>query len=296
MGQREKRSGGNNVAATPKGPANNNGGSIAKTQVEERQTQESEDISHESQDYELGMKDYSPPSNLALRYPYTRIPPSSTPTPENAVKPTTRTQRTANPPLGPPVTKGSLSELDVNKIAYNPKLRHDINFDPELHFRPNFDGEKGQKKTQEANNFWDTMRLQLRQYLADCDQFEAEIGDSEWCLPATLKAIRGILETLVPQQDRSLVEETFNVDFLMQQFRKGVVDLEKLTSWLSQLLKCHCAPMRDDWVDQVVIQLSNGDRDCDVEQLVLGMRNLLGVLEAMKLVRSQRKYNIVLLC
>jgi hypothetical protein len=44
--------------------------------------------------------------------------------------------------------------------------------------------------------------------------------------------------------------------------------------------------MRDDWVDEMVTQLSNGDRNGDVNMLVGGMQNLLGVLEAMKLVSS----------
>ena len=35
--------------------------------------------------------------------------------------------------LDPPITKHTLSELDVTKIIHNPKLRHDINFDPDLH-------------------------------------------------------------------------------------------------------------------------------------------------------------------
>lgn len=191
-----------------------------------------------------------------------------------------------HPLLEPPVTKTTLSELDVNKIVHNPKLRHDINFDPDLHFRPNLDGEKGRKKTQKMDNFYETMKAELRSYLANREQFESEIGDAEWCLPATLKAIRGILETLVPQRDRSTVEETFNVDLLMQQFRKGVADLPRLAIWLSQLLKCHCAPMRDAWVDGMVNEISKGDREGDVALLVLGMRNLLGVLEAMKLVSN----------
>jgi hypothetical protein len=49
------------------------------------------------------------------------------------------------------VTKATLSELDVSKIVHNHKIRHDINFDPELHFRPNLDGHtegKGSKKRQ----------------------------------------------------------------------------------------------------------------------------------------------------
>jgi hypothetical protein len=194
------------------------------------------------------------------------------------------TPRGKNTLLEPPVTKKTLSELDVNKIVHNPKLRHDINFDPDLHFRPNLDGEKGRRKTEKMEGFYETMRKQLAEYFMDREKFERELGDAEWCLPVTLKAIRGILETLVPQRDRPSVEETFNVDLIMQQIRKNVADLPKLAQWLSQLLKCHCAPMRDEWVDEMVVQISKGDQEGDIPRLVWGLRNLLGILEAMKLV------------
>lgn len=201
-------------------------------------------------------------------------------------KPHAESSSTPGAILEPPVTKTTLSELDVNKILLNPKLRHDINFDPDLHFRPNLDGEKGRRKAQKADHFWKTLGEQLLQYLQNCSQFEAQLGNAEWTLPTTLKAIRGILVTLVPERDRASVEETFNVDLLMQQFRMGVADLLKLATWLSQLLKCHCAPIRDGWVDEMVTQLSNGQRNGDVELLVAGMRMLLAILEAMKLVSS----------
>jgi hypothetical protein len=186
--------------------------------------------------------------------------------------------------LEPPVTKKTLSELDVNKIFHNPKLRHDINFDPDLHFRPNLDGEKGKIKAEKQNAFYELMQIQLYHVLTNREGFHNQYGNTDWCLPATLRAIRGILETLVPQRDRPSVEETFNVDLLMQQFYKGVADLPKLSQWLSQFLKCHCAPMRDWWVDEMATQISVGDQEGDVAKLVLGIRNLLGVLEAMKLV------------
>lgn len=263
----------------PSPPPNNDGGGMARTQAAATRTQNME--SRESQ-YDLdphkskstvgssGPRHHNFNSNIADR-------------------PTRSSMREHSPSVEPPVTKTTLSELDVNKIVNNPKLRHDINFDPDLHFRPNLDGEKGRRKTQRANDFWNTMKIQLLSYITNREQFEKELGLGEWCLPATLKAIRGILETLVPQRDRSSVEETFNVDLLMQQFRKGVADLEKLALWLSQLLKCHCAPMRDNWVDEMVIQLSKGDRNGDVTLLVAGMQNLLGVLEAMKLVSFRGK-------
>ncbi|TAQ91489.1 hypothetical protein B7494_g264 [Chlorociboria aeruginascens] len=256
---------------TNNSPVSESSGQINTTQVQGRS--ESTE-SHESREYGM-TKTKSQNANPSPRNP------TCTPTAEKSAK-----QREPSPTrstLEPPVTKNTLSELDVNKIVNNPKLRSDISFDPDLHFRPNLDGEKGRRKTQKATHFWDTMKAQLQDFLMNREQFEKELDGTDWCLPVTLKAIRGILETLVPQRDRASVEETFNVDLLMQQFRKGVADLGKLAQWLSKLLKCHCAPMRDIWVDEMVELLTAGDRNFDVNLLVLGMQSLLGVLEAMKL-------------
>ncbi|KAG5951224.1 hypothetical protein E4U53_003556 [Claviceps sorghi] len=187
-------------------------------------------------------------------------------------------------PVNPPVTRSTLSELDVSKIIHNPKLRHDINFDPELHFRPNLDGEKGRRKQERANQFWTTMKEELTMFITDPPSFYAKHGESiEWTLPSLLKAVKDIIQTLVPHRDRQFLDEGLNVELLMQQFYKGIADLEKLALWLSHVLKSHCAPMRDEWVDTMYSQLSKGNRDSDLDLLVTGMRSLLSVLEAMKL-------------
>ncbi|KAI1076568.1 T-complex 11 [Whalleya microplaca] len=187
-------------------------------------------------------------------------------------------------PLEPPVTKATLSELDVNKIIHNPKLRHDINFDPELHFRPNLDGEKGRRKQDKANQFWNALGDQLQLFVVNRDEFMRRFGQGEeWCLPLLLKSVKEIIQTLVPQRDRLHLDEGLNVELIMQQFGKGMADLEKLASWLSGVLKSHCAPMRDEWVDEMYNQLTNGNKTNNMEELVQGMRSLLSVLEAMKL-------------
>ncbi|KAK1761055.1 protein SOK1 [Echria macrotheca] len=205
---------------------------------------------------------------------------------ERRPSPLSRFMVTTSPsrPLEPPVTKHTLSELDVHKIIHNPKLRHDINFDPELHFRPNLDGEKGRRKQEKANQFWTALEEQLTQFVVDRDGFARRYGtNGEWCLPVLLKAVKEIISTLVPQRDREILNEGLNVDLLMQQFHKGVADLEKLASWLSGVLKLHCAPMRDEWVDEMYNELRSGNRSNDMNELVKGMRSLLSVLEAMKL-------------
>jgi hypothetical protein len=187
-------------------------------------------------------------------------------------------------PLEPPVTKATLSELDVTKIIHNPKLRHDINFDPELHFRPNLDGEKGRRKQDKANQFWNSLLDQLCMFVMDRPAFYEKHGEGDdWCLPSLLKSVKEIIQTLVPVRDRVYLDEGLNVELLMQQFNKGIADLEKLALWLSSVLKSHCAPMRDDWVDEMYNELSRGNQNNDMNELVKGMRSLLSVLEAMKL-------------
>lgn len=182
------------------------------------------------------------------------------------------------------MTRATLSELDVTKIIHNPKLRHDINFDPDLHFRPNLEGEKGRRKQERANLFWNALLEQLCEFVMDRPTFEEKHGrGDDWCLPALLKAVKEIIQTLVPQRDRVYLDEGLNVDLLMQQFNMGVADLEKLALWLSKVLKSHCAPMRDEWVDEMYNELSRGNRNNDMSELVKGMRSLLSVLEAMKL-------------
>ncbi|KAM0553850.1 hypothetical protein ACHAPJ_007196 [Fusarium lateritium] len=212
--------------------------------------------------------------------------PSEMSTTSTASSPGPESRRNLAPsqPLEPPVTKSSLGELEVSKIINNPKLRHDINFDPELHFRPNVEGDKGRRKHDRASIFWTKLKEELVEFILDRDAFYAKYGTGDdWCLPKLLKSVKEIIQTLVPQRDRQFLDEGLNVELLMQQFHRGIADLEKLASWLSRVLKSHCAPMRDEWVDSMYKQLSNGNSNNDVEELVNGMRSLLSVLEAMKL-------------
>ncbi|KAL6860328.1 Protein SOSEKI 1 [Amphichorda felina] len=218
--------------------------------------------------------------------PVQKQEPETTTTPKTASLESPRSAHShpSRVPLDPPITKHTLSELDVTKIIHNSKLRHDINFDPDLHFRPNVEGDKGRRKQERSDSFWRTLKDQLSQFVLNRDEFYRQCGnDHLWCLPVLLKTIKEILETLVPQRDREVLDEGLNVDLLMQQFHRGVLDLEKLAEWLSGVLKSHCAPMRDEEVDSMLNLVKTGNRENDLGTLVLGMRELLSVLEHMKL-------------
>lgn len=123
---------------------------------------------------------------------------------------------------------------------------------------------------------------------------EVVLGSSKWRnaemfsttprkLPILFETMRDILLTLVPKTDRSDVESILDPPLLMQQLRHNVLDFKGLSLWLATVLKAHCAPMRDQWVEQMVAKVAHGVDNRKVSALVEGIQMVFGILEAMKL-------------
>ncbi|KAI8934051.1 hypothetical protein NX059_008817 [Plenodomus lindquistii] len=193
----------------------------------------------------------------------------------------------------PPVTKQSLSELDIQSVITNIKLRHDVNFDRDLSFRPNLDGVKGQEKTRVASNYWTALVAELILYerlyrgtppvrLGQITS-EAISHHAQRRIPTMFSTIANVLKSLVPDRDHSRVDEHLDVAMLMQEIERGVCDLVRFAEWMAHLLKEHCAPMRDEWVDDMVEHTRAGVMTNNPEMIIQGLRELLGILEAMKL-------------
>jgi hypothetical protein len=195
----------------------------------------------------------------------------------------------------PPITPESLAELDMPRIINNPKLRHDCNFDRELHFRPNLDGSKGKQKIKLAEDYWKALEGELFVYgivhqrmrdpqQAGNDEYWYRIlVASQKRLPQIFHTIRDILKTLVPDCDQKAILERLDVDLIMQEIMNGVCDLIDLGNWLAKVLKNHCAPMRDGMVDEMQVEIRRGASEDRPGRLVNGIRQLLNILEAMKL-------------
>lgn len=185
-----------------------------------------------------------------------------------------------------PITKESLSELDIGSIINNNKLRHDVNFDRELHFRPNMDGERGHRKRHAQIRYWRAISIELHLIY---HVLRSELGQSskaclvETCsrrLRAMFENIKDILKNLVPERDQSDVDEHLDVAMIMQQISHGVCNFVSISRWMAQLLQKHCAPMRDELVERMVKQVSTETED----SIASGLADLFTVLEAMKLV------------
>lgn len=196
----------------------------------------------------------------------------------------------------PPVTQQSLGELDIENIMTNIRLRHDVNFDKDLSFRPNVDGAKGQEKARTGKKYWAALIAELVLYerlyhgspqlhWQEKGSWEEIIHHAQRRLPALFQTIRHVMKSLVPDRDHSRVDELFDVPMLMQGIQRGICDLVRLAESVAILLKEHCAPMRDEWVDAMVASISLVRSENSQEHIVRGLRELLGILEAMKLVR-----------
>ncbi|KAK7181547.1 cAMP-mediated signaling protein sok1 (T-complex protein 11) [Paraphaeosphaeria sporulosa] len=196
----------------------------------------------------------------------------------------------------PPITKQSLSELDIQNIISNIKLRHDVNFDKDLSFRPNNEGSKGQQKERHSRMYWLALEAELHLYtrlfqgtppLRSSGHADPSVyfQRAQKRVPKVFETIHDVLKSLVPDRDHQRVDEHLDVRMLMQEIEKGVCDMVALVEWTARLLKEHCAPMRDEWVDKMVGLMRKGatGTTLNMKIIVESLKGLIGMLETMKL-------------
>lgn len=200
--------------------------------------------------------------------------------------------------IDPPITKCSLGELDFKRIINDPKLRHDLNFEREIAFRPNYDGARGVQKKATAKAYWEALAEELTLYFAQryelhptasCNAMNSELSNrhlpsSQRRLPQMFRTIKAILKSLVPETECFAIDQSLDVDFLLQQLEKGVCDLVSLSDWLGKLLMGSCSPCRDPLVRKMVETIQKAASNQDVQGLVEGIEQLFVILETMKLV------------
>ena len=190
----------------------------------------------------------------------------------------------------PPVTVKTLYELELVCILGNVNLRVDVNFDHDLHFMP-VKGRRGDEKREQAQTYWAALALELQIYIFTARQVISTTRPKPkvfWQrLPQMFEDLKELLLTLIPDVEADRINQTLDVPLLMQQVEKGVLDIGRLARWLANLVKNHCAPMRDAWADEMVKMVEDGLAMHDTTQIVAGLEKLFGILEAMKLVSNR---------
>jgi hypothetical protein len=192
----------------------------------------------------------------------------------------------------PPVTKNSLRELDLPVFMNKLALRIDVNYDRDIHFTPAHH-EKDNPRKIAAERYWEALAIELEVFAS---KPPPRLGNerSPKLFPSRLgnlfDTIREVLQTLVPTRDHPAIVQHLDTDLLIQQVQHKVLDMISLAEWLAELLKMHCAPMRDQKADAMAMEIESGCVKNDMRAVAKGLQSLFGVLETMKLVSDSQGF------
>lgn len=202
--------------------------------------------------------------------------------------------------LDPPVTKASLSELDIERFSLDARLRHNISIDRRVCFRPNIHKEVMEQKLARADEYWNALVLEFAIYItrSRMQRGDIPIMESPWLSGSSkvhlapfrilrmLQVIKEVSKSLVSDTEWTMIDLGLDEDLLLQELEKGVCNVSALIAWLGSLLKGSCSPMRDHEVDAMISKVQKGAEAEDARVIVQGLADLFGVLETMKLVSS----------
>ncbi|KAK9477307.1 T-complex protein 11-domain-containing protein [Lipomyces japonicus] len=180
-------------------------------------------------------------------------------------------------PTTPPINIPALRELDLKHIVRNPQLRHDIVFDQNLNLAPNPDGRRARRKLRLADRYWVDVAAECAAIL------EGGQVDRAGKIPAVLTGLSDLISHVVPKMHRRRFRNVLDVDLTLQELDHGVFNFADFALWLSQLLKLHCAPMRDPWIDDMLALVQTGVATRNPTKLAEGLRIMFSIMETMKL-------------
>jgi len=208
----------------------------------------------------------------------------------------------SSPSLDPPITRETLSELDWDRLSNNLLLRHDLNFETNIQYRPNTYGARGLERSLQTAQYWDAVTVEVDISLANkrrkCSYH------SQRCLrtpppsskplrschkillrlPRMFRAIRETLKTLVPEKEWQAIDSRLDVELLVQQMQYGACDFTSLGDCLANLLRRFCSPDRDHLFDDLTAGIRQGVIQADAQLIVTSLRCAFSILEIMRLV------------
>ena len=206
--------------------------------------------------------------------------------------------------IEPPITNLTLGQLDCDQLYSNLLLRHDLNFDPNIQYRPVTDGDLGSLRMLEASEYWNAMSSELARWLMRKDNARARTskrcryamggrssGQNKQApqvqltrLPRMFDTVRQILKGLLPEEEWPTIDRRFDISLLVQQLENNAANFVELSEWLGFLLQRFCSPARHHMITSMTSTIRDGIHKRDVGRLLSGLMQIFEILETMKLV------------
>lgn len=199
--------------------------------------------------------------------------------------------------LQPPITKASLGELDSEHLFDNLLLRHDLNFDPKIQYRPTTHGLRGEIRMTEALEYWNAMGTELAGWFMDQGKCcccwttlrsppidKRPIRTTLRRLPNMFGTVREILKSLLPECEWSAIDARLDIDLLIQELENGACDFIALSEWLGVLLRRYCSPEGSQMINEMTTMIRSGVHNVNTGEILTGLMQIFTILEVMKLV------------
>ena len=121
-------------------------------------------------------------------------------------------------------------------------------------------------------------------------------------ITALAQELRDILIAILPVAQGASAEmaathrairDNIDPELIAQEVAHGILDFASLARFLVPILKAHCAPMRDELVDQMVCAIQKGQDNVNPDVVAYGLRCCFSVLEVMKLDIANHQLRVV---
>ena len=211
----------------------------------------------------------------------------------------------ASTSLEPLVSEESLCELELRRISKNLLLRHDLNFDRNITYRPNTHGSRGEQRTVQSLEYWNAIRKELDILLTNeytnssIEPSHNTISSTQACsscapglprLSRMFGAVRMILKSLMHEDEWDAIDARLDIDLLIQQLKNRAFDLVALSDWLAVLLRGFCSPKRYQSIDAMTSSIRLGVGRVEAQFIATGLISMFDILETIKLVSEPFKF------
>ncbi|KAJ2691243.1 Protein SOSEKI 1 [Coemansia spiralis] len=230
----------------------------------------------------LGTPSQSPialgPAGLSGAGQHAAIAAGTAPAPPKAAAACAAGHRQAPACTLPPINRYTLRELKIQNILQNPRLRHEVLFEPKLEFRPNSSGQLADAKQRAVATYWAAVDQGLRRPSAAATTLVMLLVELREILAEMAEdSPRAELSSRAPELRERLDEER-----LRQQIAHGVFDAEPVVRYLATVMRAFAqaaqreGAVHDAAIARVLAYVQRG-------RVVRALRAAFDVLEAIKI-------------
>jgi hypothetical protein len=199
-----------------------------------------------------------------------------------------------NMTLEPPITKASLSVLDLERMVDDPGFRHDLNFGHLLIWCRSDNDDCSEQQLCQAEQYWEALISDFTLYSHEIRQLnDHKVASTErrskshlgLKLSRLFNIIAEIMKTLIPQQKWTAVDERLDASTFVRDLENGLCDIEGLVRGVAAMLSSLCSAKRKSGMDHMIALFSKGASQDNARLLVDGLKELFSLLELLRLVR-----------